>query len=151
GASLVGIVASPTIVDLDIASFNPAQVLEALQQRGDIGLSLRITLGVSHEHADAPHPLGLPRPRRERPCSRRAAEQYDEVAPSQSITSSARSRIGVGTTPALRLPTSRFRGNRTAVRHRRGAGLASNKPDERLAAWLRFSCRFPGDSLQPPA
>src|SRR5258708_34715721 len=87
----------PTIVDLDIASFNPTQVLEALQQRCDIGLSLRITLGVSHEHADAPHPLGRPRPRRERRCSRRAAEPYDEVAPSQSLTSSARSRIGEGT------------------------------------------------------
>src|SRR5262249_55994371 len=106
GASLVGIVASPTIVDLDIASFNPAQVLEALQQRGDIGLSLRITLGVSHEHADAPHPLGLPRPRRERRCSRRAAEQYDEVAPSQSITSSAPSRIHVAPNAPPPVPTT---------------------------------------------
>jgi hypothetical protein len=32
-----------------------------------------------HEHADAPHSLGLLRPRRERP-SRRAAEQRDELA-----------------------------------------------------------------------
>jgi hypothetical protein len=63
--------------------------LEALQQRCDIGLSLRITLGVSHEHADAPHPHGLLRPRRERPCSRRSAEQCDEVAPFQSITSTS--------------------------------------------------------------
>jgi hypothetical protein len=78
--------------------------LEALQQRCDIGLSSRITLGVSHEHADAPHPLGRPRPRRERRCSRRAAEQYDEVAPSQSITSSARSRIDVGTNACPEVP-----------------------------------------------
>jgi hypothetical protein len=85
--------------------YNPAQILEALQQRGDIGLSLRITLGVSHEHADAPHPLGLPWPRRERRCSRRAAEQYDEVAPSQSITSSAAESMWEPTS-ALRLPIS---------------------------------------------
>src|SRR5262249_54994048 len=59
GASLVGIAAGPTIVDLDIASFDPAQALQAVRQRSDIGLSLRIALGVSHEDADAPHPLGL--------------------------------------------------------------------------------------------
>ena len=35
-----------------------------------------------HEHADAPHPLGLLRARRERPRSRRAAEQRDELAAS---------------------------------------------------------------------
>src|SRR5262249_34766062 len=90
GLSLVGITASPTIVDPDIASFDPAQVLEAFQQRCDIGLSLRISLGVSHEDADAPHPLGLRRPRGERPCGRRAAEQCDEVAPFPSITAFAR-------------------------------------------------------------
>jgi hypothetical protein len=56
---------------------------------------LGITFGVSHEHADAPHPLGLLRTRGERPCSRRAAEQRDEIAPIQSITSSAGSRMDV--------------------------------------------------------
>ena len=44
----------------------------------------------AHEHADAPHPLALLRARRERPRSRRAAEQRDELAPLHSITSSAR-------------------------------------------------------------
>src|SRR5262249_43018421 len=97
GASLVGIAASPTIVDLDIASFNPTQVLEASQQRCDIGLGLRITLGVSHEHADAPHPLSLLRARRERPYRSRAAEQRDELAPSHSITSSAVASSACGT------------------------------------------------------
>ena len=33
------------------------------------------------ENADAPHPLGLLRARRERPRRRRAAEQRDELAP----------------------------------------------------------------------
>ena len=37
--------------------------------------------GSVHEHADAPHPLGLLRARRERPRRRRAAEQRDELAP----------------------------------------------------------------------
>jgi hypothetical protein len=38
------------------------------------GLSFRIVRGQVHKHTDAPHPLGLLRPRRERP-SRRAAGQ----------------------------------------------------------------------------
>src|SRR5262249_61330118 len=37
------------------------------------------------EPADAPHPLGLRRPRRERPRRSRAAEKGDELAPLQLI------------------------------------------------------------------
>ena len=44
-------------------------------------LQFRIVRGQVQEHADAPHPLGLLRARRERPRSRRAAEQRDELAP----------------------------------------------------------------------
>src|SRR5262249_61097640 len=74
-AGLVGIAAGPTIVDLDIASFDPAQALQALRQRCDIGLRLWIALGVSHQDADAPHPLGLFRPCLQPPCGRPPAEQ----------------------------------------------------------------------------
>ena len=55
----------------------------------DAGLRFRIIRSEGHEHADAPHPLGLLRPRRERPRGRRAAEQRDELAALHSITSSA--------------------------------------------------------------
>jgi hypothetical protein len=38
--------------------------------------------GLRHEHADAAHPLGLLRARRERPSGRpTAAKQDDEIAP----------------------------------------------------------------------
>jgi len=47
-------------------------------------LSLRIAFSEVHEDRDAPHPLGLLRPRREWP-RRRAAEQRDEIAPFQLI------------------------------------------------------------------
>src|SRR5262245_32792186 len=102
-AGLVGIAAGPTIVDLDIASFDPAQALQALRQRCDIGLRLWIALGVSHQDADAPHPLGLFRPCLERPCGRRAAEQCDELVPSHSITAFARasSLSGIASPSAL--------------------------------------------------
>jgi hypothetical protein len=61
----------------------------------------------------APHPLGVLRARRERPRCNRAAEQSDELAPSHSITSSARaSSIGGISRPSalavLRLITSSY-------------------------------------------
>jgi hypothetical protein len=40
----------------------------------DAGLCFRIILHESVQEADAPHPLGLLRPRRERPRGRRTAE-----------------------------------------------------------------------------
>jgi hypothetical protein len=50
-------------------------------------LRFRIILGCRHQHADAPHALALLRARRERPRSRRAAEQRDErAAGTHSIT-----------------------------------------------------------------
>ena len=55
----------------------------------------------AHEHADAPHPLGLLRARRQRP-RRRAADERDELAPPHSITSSARA-TKVGHVEAERL------------------------------------------------
>src|SRR5262245_65251968 len=53
------------------------------------------------------------RPRRERPCDCRAAEQRDELAPPHSITSSARARSVAGTSmpsalALLRLITSSY-------------------------------------------
>ena len=68
------------------------------------GPEFRIVRGCGQEHADAPHPLGLLRARRERPRSRRAAEQRDELAASHhSITSSARASSDGGTVEAERL------------------------------------------------
>ena len=49
------------------------------------GPDFRIVRGCGHEHADAPHPLGLLRARGERPRSRRAAEKRDELAPSHVV------------------------------------------------------------------
>src|SRR5215510_2680332 len=64
-------------------------------------LTFRIIGGEIHEHADAPHRAGLLRARRERPRSRRAAEQRDELAAldlrAHSITSSARASSVGGT------------------------------------------------------
>src|SRR5262249_56898149 len=58
-------------------------------ERREPSLLNRIAPRTAHQHADAPHPLALLRPRRERPRGR-AAEQRYERATLHSITSSAR-------------------------------------------------------------
>ena len=45
-------------------------------------MKFRVVLGMRHQHADPPFPLGLLCPRRERPRGSRAAEQRDELASS---------------------------------------------------------------------
>jgi len=53
---------------------------EPLHECCHASLKLRIVCGAGHQHADAPHPLGLLRARRERPRGHRASEQRDELA-----------------------------------------------------------------------
>jgi hypothetical protein len=52
----------------------------ACRKRRDAGLPFWIADSQVHEHANAPHPLGLLRARRERPRGHCAAEQRDEIA-----------------------------------------------------------------------
>ncbi len=80
-ANALGIARGPAVVDPHVAPIGPAQLLRAPARmpRGGTCPSASSASQV-HEHADAPHPLALLRPRRERP-RRRAAEQRDELAP----------------------------------------------------------------------
>jgi hypothetical protein len=59
-------------------------LLQRLQKRGDPGLSFRLVSGRAHEHAHAPHPLGLLRACDERPKNPRragrSAEQGEDLA-----------------------------------------------------------------------
>src|SRR5262245_21156989 len=67
------------------------------------------------EPADNWHP-SLLRPRRERPCGRRAAEQRDELAPPHhSMTSSARASNMAGTSRPSALATVRLMTNSNLV------------------------------------
>ena len=89
-ANAVGFACAPTVLDPQVAADGPAQFLQPLRERRDADRCVRIVRGDVHEHADAPHALGLLRARRKRPRRRRAAEQRDELAPLHSITLSAR-------------------------------------------------------------
>ena len=78
-AHVVGTARGPANVDAHVAADTPTQFLQSLQKRGNAGLPFRIVRNLAYEHADAPRPLTLLRPRRKRP-RRRAAEQRDELA-----------------------------------------------------------------------
>src|SRR5262249_60795826 len=93
GAHLVEIGTGVSIIDLNVMAGHPSDRLESLTQRLKIKLCIRIVLSYAQQHADASHPLGLLRARRERQRGRRAAEQRDELAAFhlcvQSLTASA--------------------------------------------------------------
>jgi hypothetical protein len=63
-------------------AIRPAQLAQALPKSANPSLSFWIALGICHQHADAPHSLGLLRARRERPDDRSAAKHDDKIAPS---------------------------------------------------------------------
>src|SRR5262249_53402037 len=93
-AHVVSVAAAPAVVDTDVLADDPTRLLETLRKRRKAGLGLRIVRRHAHQYADPPHPLGLLRPRRERP-RRRAADERDDRAALHSITSSARaSKVG---------------------------------------------------------
>src|SRR5439155_8126844 len=84
----------PAIFDRHVRSFNISGLGQALAERAQTRCPevRRCTA----EKADYRH-RRLLRARGERPRSRRAAEQRDELTPSHSITSSARARSVGGT------------------------------------------------------
>src|SRR5215510_1624573 len=72
---------SPAIVDADILTVPPAEFLKALLKYSDPLANIGIAFGDRHQHTDPPHPLAplLP-PRRERPCSCRASNNFYEIS-----------------------------------------------------------------------
>jgi hypothetical protein len=92
-----GVITAPMKVDPQVAAIGPLQLRKRLRERGEATLPLGIVFVIPHEHADAPHAVALLRACRERP-SRRAAEERDEITPSNhSITSVASASTPGGT------------------------------------------------------
>src|SRR5215510_615517 len=101
---------APAIIDSEVASLRPAELLKALPKYSHAGADLGIAFRNRHQDADTTNSLRLLRPRRERP-GRRTTNQRDELAASHSITSSARCWRNQGTSrpsdlAVLRLTTS---------------------------------------------
>ena len=77
----IDVIAVQPKVHPQVAAIGPTQLYKPLHERGKPALCLRIAFVVSHQHADAPHAVGLLRPRHHRP-RRRAPETRDELSPS---------------------------------------------------------------------
>src|SRR5262249_5578214 len=109
--------------------FDQSRLTKSLDECREIRLPCRIGRRAIHQHADAPHPLRMLRTSSERPRSRRAAEQHDELAALHSITSSARARIPGGNVSPIALAVLRLTAssNLTGCSTGRSAGLVPCK------------------------
>jgi hypothetical protein len=93
-ANALGIACAPACVDPHVCTDGPPQLLQALHERHEAGLSFRIVCGERQEHPDATHPIRLLRSRRERPCRSRAAEHSQECS-SSDVACHVTLRLGV--------------------------------------------------------
>src|SRR5262245_10382481 len=103
---------SGAMVNPNIAPVHPSQLPERVLECLNARHCHRVALGKPGQKADPPDAFRLLRARRERP-RRRAAVQRDELAPSHSITSSARASTVAGKSrpsafAVLRLITSSY-------------------------------------------
>jgi hypothetical protein len=96
-ANFFGVTCARAVLDLNIASINPAQLAQPVQKGGDARLILSADNRERHERANPPHALCLLRTRPNRPHSRCASEERDEVSASHSMTSSAMESNVAGT------------------------------------------------------
>src|SRR6516164_3348254 len=89
--------------EANVAGLNPAKFCKSLAEYGHTSLGGGIVLAETYQRADTFDLPGLLRPRRQRPCRRRAAEERDELAPADhSITSSAvASSVGGTVSPSI--------------------------------------------------
>src|SRR5262245_22859812 len=95
----------PAVLDRDTTTVDPTKFAQSLHKLGHPFASGRTR--VRAQEPDGRHLRWLLRPRCERP-RRRAAEQRDKLAPPHSITSSARSRIAVGSSMPIALAVFRL-------------------------------------------
>src|SRR5262249_21240963 len=90
-ANIAGNRTGPANLETHVLAVDPSGMLQFRHEGTDLFPCKRITFGEWQENADNRDSSGLLRARHHRPrCG--AAEQGDELAPSHSITSSARAR-----------------------------------------------------------
>src|SRR5471030_939117 len=111
----------------------PPEVLEPLTECGDESLLFPVALGMRHQHADAPHLVGLLPVNRERPCRRRTAESA--ALPRTAKKSDELAPLHV---PPLRTRLAKHEAYHFAIgrRGRNGAQLASEADQARRCRWV---------------
>src|SRR5580704_3623554 len=87
----------PAHSELKVTLVGPAQSFQGFLEQYQGALTYCACLAHVHEHAQAPHPLGLLCPPSSRPRSRCAPEERDEFAAGHSMTSSASNCNDTGT------------------------------------------------------
>ena len=75
----VGVALAPTVIDLQIASGGPTELLQPLDEHSQAALNLGVIRAKIREHTDAPHPFL--RVRGERPQRSHATNQAYEFPP----------------------------------------------------------------------
>src|SRR5262245_54636947 len=118
-AQLIDVVLRGSVFDGNVLPLDIAKVAQALPKVIPVG---RVVYD-----ADARHPAArLLRPRRQRPCRRRAADERDKLAALHSITSSARARSEAGTSRPVAFAVARLftSSNLVGCTTGRSAGLA---------------------------
>src|SRR6516164_1991506 len=86
----IDVAAALAYPDPHIAAFGPAELGKTPREFREQCLTFWIGGGITHEHPDPPNLIGLLRASSDRPTDHCAAKQRDKLAPSHSITSSAR-------------------------------------------------------------
>src|SRR5262249_32647583 len=104
----IDVIAVPPKVHPHVAAIDPTQIRNRSSERGNVSLPHGIVFVAPHQHADAAHSVRLLRARRKRPRDCRATKEGDELAPSHSITSSARSRKASGIVRPIALAVVRL-------------------------------------------
>src|SRR5262245_49854223 len=71
----------PAIVDPNILTVFPAELLKPFAENADALADIGIAFGDRHQNTKPPNPVWLLRVSGQRPCCRRTAQNFDELAP----------------------------------------------------------------------
>src|SRR5271169_24667 len=80
----------PAVLEVNALAILPAQPLETLTECGDARLTFGVAFHNGREDAHGGYAAGLLRPRRMRPCRRRATECCEKIAPPHALPLSPR-------------------------------------------------------------
>src|SRR5262245_6378601 len=98
----LGIPARPAIIKPNVATFLPPELRQSFTEGREAGSRFWIVFHRWRDDSNSTDSIILLRGHRDRPRSRRAAKQRDEIAPLHSITSSARaSSVGGTSRPSV--------------------------------------------------